>query len=296
MSDYPLLSIIIPEFPRSHPFSRGQNPRYYAPEELRDQGMGKTARTDFFEKYLAGIYWAIEDAVPYAFRTRDGAVRSLDAGCLKFLLNRSPQDLTFSCNPEGKIVSVTPSAKLLDLYRPIRERLVDEILDSSAANRMQGAALNLNGMAPEIQALFDPNFVVDERRKTASERVIREGATQFRRLVLAAWSGKCAITGTDVDVVLDAAHVYPYLGEKTNDVRNGIALRSDLHRLFDRGLLTIRFDDGVARVKVFGELIASSYSLLDGAELTLPEGECRTDRRLLDWHRRWSEKKIAEIS
>lgn len=295
MSDYPLLPIIIPEFPGSHPFSRGRNPRYYSPKELRDQGIGKTARTDFFEKYIAGIYWALEGAVPYAFRTADGTVRSLDAGCLKYLLNRSPEDLTFSCNPEGKIVSVAPSARLLDLYQPIRERLVAEILDPSADNRMQGAGLDLKSIAPEVQAPFDPDFVVDERRRAESERVIRDGAAQFRLSVLDAWSGKCAITGTDIDIVLDAAHVYPYLGMKTNDVRNGIALRSDIHRLFDRGLLTIRFDDGVARVKMLGELVGGSYGSFDGAELMLPPGKCRTDPRLLDWHRRWSEKKTAGI-
>ncbi|MCJ2038813.1 HNH endonuclease [Methylobacterium sp. J-059] len=289
MTDYPLLPITLPEFVGSHPFSRGQNPKLYTPEELRDRGIGKTARTDFFERYLAAIYWALEDAVPYAFRTADGTVRSLDAGCLKFLLNRNRADLTFDCGPDGKIVSVTPGRKLLELYLPIRDRLIDEILVRSAAGRLLSSTLDLRSIAPEIQARFDPDFVIDERRRVESERVIREGAAQFRKAVLNAWSGKCAITGTDIDVVLDAAHIYPYLGPKTNDVSNGIALRSDLHRLFDRGLLAIRLYDSIARVEMIGKLAGGAYGAFTGVELMLPTGRCCPDSRLLEWHRRRAE-------
>ncbi|WP_336979879.1 HNH endonuclease signature motif containing protein [Altererythrobacter fulvus] len=56
---------------------------------------------------------------------------------------------------------------------------------------------------------------------------------------MVAYEGRCAISGCDVREVLEAAHIMPYLGEETNDVRNGLLLRADLHTLFDLGLLKI---------------------------------------------------------
>jgi putative restriction endonuclease len=39
--------------------------------------------------------------------------------------------------------------------------------------------------------------------------------------------------------VLDAAHIKPYRLLQRHEVSNGILMRSDLHRLFDDGYLTI---------------------------------------------------------
>ena len=42
--------------------------------------------------------------------------------------------------------------------------------------------------------------------------------------------------------VLEAAHIRPYAQAGTHDVRNGLLLRSDLHRLFDIGYVTVTPD------------------------------------------------------
>ena len=39
--------------------------------------------------------------------------------------------------------------------------------------------------------------------------------------------------------VLEAAHIKPYSAHGPHDVKNGILLRSDMHRLFDTGYMTI---------------------------------------------------------
>jgi len=49
----------------------------------------------------------------------------------------------------------------------------------------------------------------------------------------------CAVTRERVLPVLEAAHIKPYADSGPHDVRNGVLLRSDMHRLFDRGSLTI---------------------------------------------------------
>ncbi|MCF6156446.1 MAG: HNH endonuclease [Candidatus Brocadia sp.] len=86
---------------------------------------------------------------------------------------------------------------------------------------------------------FDPDIVVDERRKTLHDIVLRQGQPAFRKSLLDAYGGRCAITECDVVHVLESAHIYPYQGEETNTVTNGLLLRSDIHTLFDLHIITV---------------------------------------------------------
>ncbi|OVE88123.1 hypothetical protein B7W89_19640 [Agrobacterium tumefaciens] len=112
---------------RHHVISQGQSPTFYRPEDLRDKGEGKTAWVDAFEKLVVALFWATGKPVPYAFRTPDGLIRSLDAGCLKMLLNRNPPDLILACDHFGFVDTVEPSKRLQDLYGPIRANLINRV-------------------------------------------------------------------------------------------------------------------------------------------------------------------------
>ncbi|WP_191084750.1 HNH endonuclease [Roseococcus microcysteis] len=88
----------------------------------------------------------------------------------------------------------------------------------------------------------------------------------FRTAVLQDHDFRCAITGESTQQVLEAAHVLPYAAHpahRTNPL-NGIALRADLHRLFDAGLLSV--SDG--RVVLCKTLDRSHYQPLHGSRLT----------------------------
>jgi hypothetical protein len=89
-------------------------------------------------------------------------------------------------------------------------------------------------------ATFDPPNVEDGRRKIERLVVLRQGQKAFREALLSAYQGRCAISGCDVEQVLEAAHIMPYLGEHTNFVTNGLLLRADLHTLFDLGIIRIK--------------------------------------------------------
>ena len=71
---------------------------------------------------------------------------------------------------------------------------------------------------------------------------LRQGQPQFRKSLLTAYRSRCAITGTAVESVLEAAHIWPHKGEQTNEVWNGLLLRADLHTLFDLLHLTVEAD------------------------------------------------------
>jgi putative restriction endonuclease len=67
----------------------------------------------------------------------------------------------------------------------------------------------------------------------------RLGQGSFRIVVTEAYERRCALTGERTLPVLDAAHIKPYSVLQRHEVSNGILMRSDLHRLFDDGYITI---------------------------------------------------------
>jgi len=67
----------------------------------------------------------------------------------------------------------------------------------------------------------------------------RLGQGAFRVLVTDAYERRCAITGERTLPVLEAAHIKPYASQGPHRVSNGILLRSDLHKLFDLGYITV---------------------------------------------------------
>lgn len=116
----------------------------------------------------------------------------------------------------------------------------------------------------------------------------RIGQSSFRVMVTDAYRRRCAMTGENTLVTLEAAHIKPFAQEKKHDVRNGLLLRADFHRLFDTGLVGIDPDYKIRISPKIHELYfnGKAYYRLDGKELTvLPhEAELKPDREKLDWH------------
>ena len=95
----------------------------------------------------------------------------------------------------------------------------------------------------------------------------RLGQGAFRVLVTDAYERRCAITGEKTLPVLEAAHIKPYALHGPHRVSNGILLRSDLHKLFDLGYLTVTPD---LRVQVSRRLKAEWHN---GREYYAHNGE-----------------------
>lgn len=86
---------------------------------------------------------------------------------------------------------------------------------------------------------FDPNGQDDARDRVLREVVRRRGQKKFRQSLIVAYEGRCAITGCSVLPLLEAAHVTPYMEPETNAVTNGLLLRTDIHTLWDLGLIAV---------------------------------------------------------
>jgi len=108
----------------------------------------------------------------------------------------------------------------------------------------------------------------DARLRTMRQIVARRGQAAFRAVLLDAYSGRCAVTGCDVPDVLEAAHLRPYRGPDSNDVRNGLLLRADIHTLLD--LRMVAFDPDTRTVVLSSQLQGTQYEQLSGLRLADP--------------------------
>lgn len=117
----------------------------------------------------------------------------------------------------------------------------------------------------------------------------RLGQGSFRLAVLDAYANRCAITGTRMAPVLQAAHIRPYSSGGEHRVTNGLALRSDMHTLYDRGYLGVDPDYRLRVSPWLSEHFGNGVELYSrearGERIRLPEapGE-QPDREALEWH------------
>ena len=115
----------------------------------------------------------------------------------------------------------------------------------------------------------------------------RLGQGTFRVSVTDAYGRSCAVTGEHSLPVLEAAHIRAYADDGPHDVRNGILLRADLHRLFDKGYITVTPE---LQLEVSSRLKQDysngrSYYPLHGRSISQPTSEHeRPAREFLVWH------------
>lgn len=108
----------------------------------------------------------------------------------------------------------------------------------------------------------------DERRVVTAQQVRREQQGRFREALLRAYSETCAITGVNVPEVLQAAHINPYRGRKSQVVNNGILLRADLHLLYDAHLISV--EPNSLSISLSGRLESTSYLRYNHQKLREP--------------------------
>lgn len=115
----------------------------------------------------------------------------------------------------------------------------------------------------------------------------RLGQGAFRILITDTYERRCAATGERALPVLEAAHIRSVATGGVHRVDNGLLMRSDLHRLYDRGYVTVRPD---RRIEVSRRLKddfdnGEPYYALHGRPIWLPASkELQPRREFLEWH------------
>jgi len=138
----------------------------------------------------------------------------------------------------------------------------------AVSERLQSASSQAISQSPATIAAIDS-------KGFGKPRVVhpRLGQGLFRILVTDFYDRRCAVTGERTLPVLDAAHIKPYPIVQKHELWNGLLLRSDLHRLFDGGYLSV--DPENRRVAVSKRIKEEfengrDYYKLEGTEIREP--------------------------
>lgn len=99
----------------------------------------------------------------------------------------------------------------------------------------------------------------------------------FKKEIPKIYDYACCISGLRIDAIsnvsmIDACHIIPFSESYNDTIANGIALCPNLHRAFDRGLISIDDKYKVLISRKFSEMNYTNYSIIQfkGKEITLP--------------------------
>jgi putative restriction endonuclease len=131
--------------------------------------------------------------------------------------------------------------------------------------------------------------ILDEHQRYGKDQIIkpRLGQGSFRICVTDAYKRSCAIIGERALPVLEAAHIKPFSESGPHLVQNGLLLRSDLHRLFDKGYMTLTTKLNIEVSRRIKEEFDNGeyYYTLHGKKLRHPAHlDDRPEKEFITWH------------
>jgi len=117
---------------------------------------------------------------------------------------------------------------------------------------------------------------------------VRLGQGAFRVLVTDAYNRRCTISGEKTLPVLEAAHIKRFAESGPHFISNALLLRSDIHKLFDAGYVTITTDLKVEVSKKIKEEFENGreyYKFHGNGLFNLPRREInKPDKKFIEWH------------
>lgn len=132
----------------------------------------------------------------------------------------------------------------------IKQTLIQHYFPNKAVIIQANPVLYSESVKKDI--LYDPaeNYVrkviryFEEIKTEEREEELILRSHIFKKAVIEVYDGRCAISGLklkldDSPVLLDACHIIPFSESHDDTITNGLALSPNLHRAFDRGLVTV---------------------------------------------------------
>lgn len=143
-----------------------------------------------------------------------------------------------SCDPQLQSRGISGMKGGLKQCQPIW----DEFANNREALVFESERILAEKQNQTIENKFEN--ILSDIRHLEGETKIREVKTRvnqsvFRQIVLANYSGKCALTGIDIPDLLFASHIIPWASNEKERLNpeNGICLSALYDKAFDRGLI-----------------------------------------------------------
>lgn len=179
---------------------------------------------------------------------------------------------------------------VLDTYFPETKVLYDTLIPS-LFSEIENKILN---ESPEeyVQQIKELQAKLDEA-DFEEELFVRGGV--FKKKIPEIYNHTCCISELKIDTtggrsiqMIDACHIVPFSISKDDTIQNGISLCPNLHRAFDRGLITIS-KDFIVRISPILSENDSIFSIrqFEGKRIKLPQSEkWYPSLEALNWHNR----------
>lgn len=181
----------------------------------------------------------------------------------------------------------------------IIEQLLEKYFDSTKSNfKSKDYSLYdqlenqiLNDARTEYLERINELKVTLSQDQFEEEIFVRGGV--FKKEIPKIYNYHCAISGMRIESttnaqLVDACHIVPFAISKDDTITNGISLSPNIHRAFDRGLITIN-SEYIIRVSPAIKENDSPFSLkqFDGKQIILPTNiHFYPSIENLDWHRK----------
>jgi putative restriction endonuclease len=220
-----------------------------------------------------------------------------------FLYPKPTYQITKPASSLGKLIDVCAFGTLSDdlwlllLDTPSREFLRQVLLDTYFPEQIVffRAAKQVGDEYLQLQTQSILNEILPKygqrRVYTTEELIVRDGL--FQRWVTNSYDYQCSFTGMKLSNsfnynFVDACHIIPFALSFNDSRNNGIALCPNMHRAFDRGLLSIDKDYRILVSDHLTEDPNHPYALtqLKGKKIILPQEQNHYPaQEVLNWHR-----------
>jgi hypothetical protein len=138
--------------------------------------------------------------------------------------------------------------------------------------------------------LDDSAIVIAQNAPAETKRVLRSiiarrGQNEFRKALLQAYGGTCAVTGCSEVAVLEAVHIREFIRKGRYELGNGLLLRADWHTLFDLKMWAI--EPKTLQIRIASKISDSDYAKFHGRRIRLPtDPKCAPEQSALEYRYR----------
>ena len=208
-------------------------------------------------------------------------------GCEKWVESKSSMRSFSNLMTAVNCALIDSSLSILLAEQSNRDILKDAILDKYFSDTKFNYIVN-NDDLPSERFLYETSETYRKKindlknnidENSFQEEIFIRGGI-FKREIPKIYNNTCAISGLRVSAIasismVDACHIVPFSECYDDTLSNGIALCPNLHRAFDRGLISVSDDYTVLVNKNFVENKNSVYNISQfaGKQLILPENK-----------------------
>lgn len=202
---------------------------------------------------------------------------------LASILDRTPNSIAMRLSNFASVDPYHQGRGIKGLTGGIRqvEPIWNEFIENKEELLFESERILANLEKQTIETKFAE--ILSETENLKGETKVREVKTRvnqnaFRQIVLANYSGKCAITGIDIPELLIASHIIPWSQNEAERLNpeNGICLSALYDKAFDKGLIGITekyqiIISSELKTKEKKEFYPSNFGNLSGFALQLPQ-------------------------